>query len=62
MERFISILEEQWYDTKEALAKLSPSDFARLQIPERLATMISEAVGSSKSQKVQERMDIESPV
>lgn len=41
MERFIKALEDQWYDSKDALAKLQPADYARLQIPERLATMIA---------------------
>lgn len=61
MERFIHILEDQWYDSKEALSKLQPSDYARLQIPERLATMIAEAVGATR-QPIHEKMDIESLV
>ncbi len=58
MERFIHILEEQWYDTKDSLAKLTPADYVRLQIPERLGTMIAEAVGATKHNQVAEKMDI----
>lgn len=50
MDRFIQTLEEQWYDSQEALAKLQPTDYTRLQIPERLGTMIAEAVGAAKPQ------------
>ena len=42
MDPFVAILEREWYDSKEALAKLQPNDYARLQIPERLAKLISE--------------------
>ena len=62
LERFIKVFEDQWYDSKESLAKLKPSDYARLQIPERLATMIMETVGSSKNQPRYEKMEIESPI
>lgn len=47
MEPFILKLEGQWYDSKDSLKKLTPEDYARLQIPERLAIMIAEAVGVS---------------
>lgn len=41
---------------------MQPADYARLQIPERLASMISEAVGASRGNHMNEKMDIESPV
>ena len=62
MDAFIKKLEDQWYDTKDALSKLSTQDYSRLQIPERLAMMIMEAVGAKISPPKQEKMDIESPV
>ena len=49
MEPFIQTLEKEWYDTKDALQKLRPNDYARMQIPERLATMIAESVGAQLS-------------
>lgn len=33
MDPFIKKLEDQWYDTKDALSKLSSQDYSRLQIP-----------------------------
>lgn len=33
MEPFIKKLEDQWYDSKEALQKLTLNDYARMQIP-----------------------------
>ena len=62
MEPFIQTLEKQWYDSKEALQKLKPNDYARMQIPERLATMIAEAVGAQMSRPHQQKMEVQSPI
>jgi hypothetical protein len=43
--------------------KLGPNDYARLEIPERLASMIAESVGAKFHQPPPvERMDVESPI
>ena len=56
MDPFVATLESNWFDTKEALRALTPTDFDRMKIPARLAQLISEAV------KAPEKMEVELPL
>ena len=51
MDPFVQKLESQWYDSKDALKSLTPNDYKRLEIPERLAIMIAEAVGATQQKQ-----------
>lgn len=61
MDKFIRLLEDNWYDSKAAIASMTPADFQKFQIPERLVQLIYEEVGTRPSKPVNEKMDIESP-
>lgn len=39
---FITTLEDNWYDTREALSQMSDQDFEKLKIPLRIASLIRE--------------------
>jgi hypothetical protein len=61
MDRFIKTLEDNWFDTRESLASLSPQDYQKFSIPERVVQMITEEVGSRARQE-QQPMEIEMSV
>lgn len=51
MDNFISVLEKNWFDSKESLRSLTIKDFDRFQIPSRLSMIIMQKVGQGSQEK-----------
>ncbi|KAM3139728.1 hypothetical protein pb186bvf_008186 [Paramecium bursaria] len=58
VEPFINVLEQNWFDTKEALRDLSDQDYQNFKIPTRIRTLIQQAVNQDEKQQQEEGWDI----